>query len=59
MNDLLQEKYRVQKTLDEKANHSLIQYVANSHAKIKEVEVEYGIKFEYIEPVLKLSNCEH
>jgi hypothetical protein len=51
-NDLLREKYRVQKALDEKANNNLAQYVANAHARIKEVEAKYGVKFKYGKPAL-------
>jgi len=53
-NDLLREKYRVQKALDEKANHSLAQYAANAHTKIKEIEAKYGVKFKYGKPALSL-----
>jgi len=53
-NDLLHEKYRVQKALDEKANHSLAQYAANAHTKIKEIEAKYGVKFKYGKPALSL-----
>jgi len=48
----LQEKYRVQKALDEQANHNLVQYVANAHFKIKETEVKYNVKFKYNKPML-------
>jgi phage host-nuclease inhibitor protein Gam len=51
-NDLLREKYRVQKALDEKANHNLAQYAANAHARIKEIEAKYGVKFKYGKPAL-------
>ena len=51
-NDLLREKYRVQKALDEKAQHSLTQYVANAHANVKKAEVKYGVKFNYSQPPL-------
>jgi len=53
-NDLLREKYRVQKALDEKANHSLAQYATNAHSKIKEIEAKYGVKFKYGKPALTL-----
>ena len=51
-NDLLREKYRVQKALDEKAQHSLTQYVANAHANVKKAEIKYGVKFKYSQPPL-------
>ena len=54
MNELLREKYRVQKAMDEKANHNLAQYVANTHARITEIETKYGVKFKYGKPVLSL-----
>jgi hypothetical protein len=53
-NDLLREKYRVQKALNEKANHNITQYVANTHAKIKDIETKYGVKFKYKKPTLTL-----
>ncbi|EDN71102.1 hypothetical protein BGP_4040 [Beggiatoa sp. PS] len=53
-NELLREKYRVQKVLDEQANGNLIQYVANTHARIKEIEAKYGIKFKYGKPALNV-----
>ncbi len=56
-NDLLREKYRVQKILDEQANHSLTQYVANTHARIKEIEAKYGVKFSYGKPALSLQKA--
>jgi len=54
MNELLREKYRVQKTLDAEANDNLAQYVANAHASVKEVEAKYGVKFKYDKPTLNL-----
>ena len=51
-NDLLREKYRVQKALDEKAQHSLAQYVANAHENVKGAEIKYGVKFNYAQPPL-------
>ncbi len=53
-NELLREKYCVQKAMDEKANHNLAQYVANTHARIKEIEAKYGVKFKYGKPALSL-----
>jgi hypothetical protein len=54
-NELLREKYRVQKTLDDKANHNFAQYVSNTHARIKEIEAKYGVKFKYGKPALNLA----
>ena len=51
-NDLLREKYRVQKELSNKAGHDLARYVANSHLKMKEIEAMYGVKFKYGKPAL-------
>ena len=51
-NDLLREKYRVQKELSNKAGHDLARYVVNSHLKIKEIEAMYGVKFKYGKPAL-------
>lgn len=49
-NDLLREKFRVQKLLDAEANEDLLQYVANAHARINDVESEYGVRFKYGKP---------
>ncbi len=51
-NELLRQKYRAQKALDEKANHNLVQYVSNVHSRIKEVEAKYGVTFKYGKPAL-------
>ena len=53
-NELLQEKYRVQRLLDKQANHDLAQYVANSHARVKEIEARFDIKFKYGVPSIAL-----
>ena len=51
-NDLLREKYRVQKELSDKAGHDLARYVANSHLRMKEIEAVYGVKFKCAKPAL-------
>ena len=51
-NDLLREKYRVQKELDDKSGHDLAKYMANAHLKMKEIEAVYGVKFKCVKPAL-------
>ncbi|NOY60833.1 MAG: hypothetical protein GXO75_18140 [Calditrichaeota bacterium] len=46
-NPVLEEKYKVQKQLDEKANHDLKQYFANSHQNVKKLFNKYGKKLYY------------
>ena len=46
-NPLLEMKYKVQKMLDEEAQHDTKEYVKNSHRIVGEVEALYGIKFNY------------
>ena len=46
INDLLREKYRVQKELGDKSGHDLTKCIANAHLKMKEVEAVYGVKFK-------------
>ena len=49
-NDLLIEKSKTQKRLDDIANHSLVQYVENAHAKVQQSSVQLGLKLNYGKP---------
>ena len=51
-NDLLLEKYRVQKELDDKSGHGLTKCMANARLKMKEIEAVYSVKFKYAKPAL-------
>jgi len=46
-NPILEAKYKVQKKLDEEAQHDIKEYAKNSHRIVGEVEALYGIKFNY------------
>jgi hypothetical protein len=46
-NPLLEEKYKVQRKLDEEAQHVITEYAKNSHRIVGEVEAIYGGKFKY------------
>lgn len=46
-NPLLEAKYKVQKKLDEEAQHDIKEYAKNSHRIVGEVEALYGFKFNY------------
>ena len=50
INELLVEKYRTQKILDEMANHDLTQYVSDTHIRIKELATQLGLKLKYGKP---------
>jgi len=44
---LLEDKYKAQKQLDEEAQHDIAKYVENSRNIVREVEIKYGVKFNY------------
>lgn len=46
-NDLLEEKYRVQRELAEEAGYDVHQYIENVGRIVAETEKQYGIKFKY------------
>ena len=48
-NELLEEKYRIQKLLAKEANYDLRTYIDNAEREIKETEMRYGVKFKYVE----------
>lgn len=56
-NELLEEKYRVQRLLAKEANYDLKTYIENVERKVKEAEMRYGIKFKYVK--VNTSEREH
>jgi len=50
INELLVDKYRVQKALDQKVGHSLPRYVAETHNRVGELSKTYGLNFRYGSP---------
>ena len=45
INELLVEKYRVQKKLDEETNHNLLEYVKETHNRVNKLDLnfKYGV----------------
>lgn len=50
INELLVDKYRVQKTLDQAVNHSLPEYVAETHNRVVKLSKTHGLVFKYGSP---------
>lgn len=48
-NHILEDKWRVQKELDEQAGHDPGNYIALAHQGAVEAEERYGIRFRYVE----------
>jgi hypothetical protein len=48
-NHILEDKWRVQKALDEQAGHDPGDYIALAHKGVVEAEERYGIRFRYVE----------
>ncbi len=46
-NELLEEKYKTQKKLDEDADHNLEKYIENTYKITQEFEKNTGHKFKY------------
>ena len=44
---ILEAKYKVQKQLDEEAQHDILEYAKNSHRIVTETEAIYRVKFKY------------
>jgi hypothetical protein len=56
-NLLLAEKHRVQKALDEMAEHDLAKYVSDTHDRVEGLAIRLGLKLKYGTPgLLKPSN---
>ena len=47
INDLLAEKYRVQKALDKETNHNISKYVEETHVRVRRLSKQYGLDFKY------------
>jgi hypothetical protein len=54
-NELLIEKYRTQKVLDEIAGHDLAKYVSDTHTRIEAVAARFGLDLKYGTPDKLLS----
>ena len=50
INELLIDKYKVQKTLDQQVGHSLPAYVAETHDRVRKLSVTLGLNFRYGRP---------
>jgi hypothetical protein len=50
INELLVDKYRVQKALDKEVGHSLSGYVAETHKKVDALSKTHGLNFRYGSP---------
>lgn len=49
-NELLLEKSKTQKRLDDIAHHSLVKYVENAHVKVQQSSAELGLILNYGKP---------
>nr|VFK43555.1 MAG: hypothetical protein BECKSD772F_GA0070984_11507 [Candidatus Kentron sp. SD]VFK49047.1 MAG: hypothetical protein BECKSD772E_GA0070983_11557 [Candidatus Kentron sp. SD] len=47
INELLVDKYRVRKTLDERVGHSLEGYVKETHNRVLQLSKTHGLNFRY------------
>lgn len=47
INELLVEKYKVQKALDQEVGHSLTEYVAETHNRVQKLSKTLGLNFRY------------
>ncbi|MGR9106058.1 MAG: hypothetical protein ACU843_03910 [Gammaproteobacteria bacterium] len=50
INELLIDKYRVQKALDKEVGHSLSGYVAETHKRVEVLSKTHGLNFRYGSP---------
>ncbi len=50
INELLVDKYRVQKVLDQEVGHSLAGYVAETHNRVQKLSKTLGLNFKYGSP---------
>jgi hypothetical protein len=46
-NELLIEKHRTQKFLDNIAEHDLTKYVSDTHSRIETLAIRFGLKLKY------------
>jgi len=47
INELLVDKYRVQKALDQEIGHSLLGYVSETHDRVQKLSKSHGLSFRY------------
>ena len=52
INELLVDKYRVQKALDQEVGHSLSKYVSETHIRVRGLSQTYGLQFRYGRPAI-------
>ena len=57
-NDLLIEKSKTQKKLDEISNHNLEKYVENTHSRVQNLSASLGLKLKYGKPLKGLEASE-
>jgi hypothetical protein len=50
INELLVDKYRVQKALDQEVGHSLLGYVSETHNRVQKLSESRGLIFRYGRP---------
>ena len=50
INELLIEKDRTQRILDESAHHDLVKYVEDTHARVQRLSVQLGLNLTYGTP---------
>ncbi len=55
-NDLLIEKVKTQKSLDDKAEHDLAKYVSDTHARIEALAARLELQLTYGTPTNKNAN---
>ena len=55
-NDLLIEKVKTQKSLDDKAEHDLAKYASDTHARIEALAVRLELQLTYGTPTNKNAN---
>ncbi len=46
-NELLLEKYRTQKILDDMAGHDLAKYVVDTHCRVEALSARFGLNLKY------------
>ncbi len=47
INEVLLDKYRVQKELDQVSDHDISKYVKETHARVKNISTTFNLKFKY------------
>jgi hypothetical protein len=47
INDLMAEKYKLQKALDKETNHDISKYVEETHLRVKKLSQQYSLNFTY------------